>query len=542
MQLSILEGLRPDNSKGEQLNARGIPKDLTPYQKDPVGFCRRFFGEEYTEDIQEMMLSVRDNQYTVARSGNAVGKSHAAARLALWFLCCFPRAQVYTSAAPPEQNLRNILWGELGELIEKHKDGLLADFKINDLQLTHKKHKKWFLAGVTIPAAGSPHQRQTKFSGKHAPFMFFLCDEGDGIPEEVYKGIESCISGGHCRLLITFNPRHESGVVYKMEREGLAHIVELRAFRHPNVVTGQDLIPGAVTREKTVRRINEWTRALAPGESPDAECFEVPDFLVGCVATKQSGERYAPLAAGHRKVEEPSFWHMVLAKYPPVGEGQLISRAWVMAAFDRYRLYTQQHGEKPPKGIRPRMGLDVAELGQDLNTLCLRYQGYVPPIEYWNGVDTIVTGERAADIYEDKKCVVACVDGTAVGSGVAPHMERFGCEAYGVKMHTKPTTEVEEGIFTHMRDQLWWLTRLWLRHSPTAMIAPDERLLEELICPTYQNIGGKLRVMPKEEMKKLLGRSPDRAESLILTFFNEDVDTEEGNESLKYALTEHRGL
>jgi len=534
-------GIALNSSDGEQLNEHGIPKDLTPYQKDPVGFCERFFGEEYIDDVKALMVSVRDKRYTVARSANAVGKSHGAARLALWFLCCFPRSQVYTAAAPPESNLRNILWGELGELIEKHKDGLLADFKINDLKLTHRKHDKWFLAGVTIPAAGSPQKRQAAFSGKHAPHMLFINDEGDGIPDEVYKGIESCISGGDAHLLVMFNPRHESGIVYRMERDGIANVIEMSAFRHPNVITGEDTVPGAVSRETTVRRINEWTRALAPGEAPDAECFAVPDFLVGAIAQRLSGAPYDPLPAGHRKVEEPAFWHMVLAMYPPVGEGQLISRSWVRAAFARYEAYTKLNGGKPPK-IAPRMGLDVAELGQDFNAMCLRYGGYVPPIELWNGVDTQVTSERAADIYHARKCAVACVDGTAVGSGVAPAMEKLGCEAYGVKMHTKPTMEIEEGIFTHMRDQLYWLTRLWLRHDMTAMIAPDDRLEEELICPTYMNIGGKLRVMPKDKMKELLGRSPDRMESLILTFFNEEVSTEEGNESLKRALTKHRGL
>ena len=38
--------------------------------------------------------------------------------------------------------------------------------------------------------------REAKFSGKHAPYLLFILDEGDAIGDEVYRGIESCMSGG----------------------------------------------------------------------------------------------------------------------------------------------------------------------------------------------------------------------------------------------------------------------------------------------------------------------------------------------------------
>src|SRR5262245_20077049 len=118
----------------------------------------------------------------------------------------------------------------------------------------------------------------------------------------------------------------------------------------------------------------------------------------------------------------------------------------------------------------------------------------------------------------------------------------FNCEAYGVKVQVKPTVAVEEGEFDRMRDQLWWFTRVWLRHDPNAMLPPDEQLCEELATPTYIVDRGKIKIMRKEEMREKLRRSPDRAESLILTFFRETVDQEDPNGPLAFAFFKHRGI
>ena len=64
------------------------------------------------------------------------------------------------------------------------------------------------------------------------------------------------------RLLVMFNPRAEQGAPYRMIRDKVANVVELSAFEHPNVLTGENIIPGAVDRQTTVRRINQWTRPL----------------------------------------------------------------------------------------------------------------------------------------------------------------------------------------------------------------------------------------------------------------------------------------
>ena len=73
---------------------------FSEYQDDPVGFGENVLGESFTDEVKILMESVRDNPVTVAQSSNAVGKTHAAARIAVWWFKVFPDSQIYTAAAP----------------------------------------------------------------------------------------------------------------------------------------------------------------------------------------------------------------------------------------------------------------------------------------------------------------------------------------------------------------------------------------------------------------------------------------------------------
>jgi len=479
----------------------GGASSFIEYQEDLVEFGEKILGETYTDEVKILMKSVRDNLVTVAQSANAVGKTHAAARVAVHWFKCYPESQVYTAAAPPENNLKKLLWGEIGSLIEKKPDIFKGD-SVTNLHIARGAQS--FISGVTIPTSGTAAQREAKFSGKHSSYLLFIVDEGDAVPDEVYRGIESCMSGGHARLLVMLNPRAEVEEAYRMIRDGRANVVKLSAFSHPNVVSGKDIIPGAVTRETTIRRINEWCRPIVEGEQVDTTCFRLPAFLEGMTARSQSGQEYPPLRAEWFKIMEPAFSYMVLGEYPTQGSTHLISREWVSQARSRWDLYVAERGELPPAHTSAVMGLDVGEFGSDANVACFRYGGFVERLIAWGGVDTVVTGDRATAEYKSRSVRIANVDATGVGSGVAPHMKRAGCHAYPVKVASTPTRTTELGEFQILRDQLWWECREWLKTDPGAMLPPDEMLIEELLTPTYDVQNGRVRIMKKATMRELL--------------------------------------
>jgi len=494
-----------------------VTRDLRyeKYKDDPVKFGMEVLGDKYSNDIKDLMNSVRDNDVTIGRSSNNVGKTHCAARIAIWFFLCFDDAQVYTTAASPYSNLERILWGEINAITQKHPE-LFEGCKVQQMNI--QKSPKSFITGVSIPTSGTSEQREARFSGKHNPNIMFILDEGDAIPDEVYKGIEASRTGGNCKVLILFNPRVQSGAVYRMERDGDGKVIEMSSFRHPNVRWGRNLMPGCVTRLKVVNKINEWTIHVQKDEKTDNSCFELPDFLVGQAGKKSNGDLYHPLPKGWRRVINPTFWYMFMGQYPPHGEKQLISQDWIYAARTRWDAWVAQYGMEPPKDIQPILGIDVAEFGNDSNVVVKRYGSWIAPFISWRGVDTLVTGDRCADIYLQCNALGAFVDATGIGTGVAPQMRRRGCRyAQPVKVAESPTEKSEMGSFGILRDQLWWGIREWLRTDAGAMLPPDEELLEELTVPTYDVRNGKVKVMSKDAMKEKLKRSPDRADALALS-------------------------
>lgn len=312
--------------------------DFGRYRNDPAGFGIEQFGEFYTADQIRVAESVRDNPITIAESANATGKTFIAARIAIWWYKCHDYAQVYTAAAPPLENLQRLLWGEINSLTTRHEKTVFGEDRVNFLNIAPNpgsqrklSDPKSFITGVPIPMGGNPAQREAKFSGKHAKHLLFILDEGDAIPYEVYKGIESCLSGGVGRLLVMYNPRSDEGPISDFKKRGV-NVVRLSAFDHPNVITGEDRYPGAVTRNKTLHRINRWTRP-ADTEGADRMAsygrFTVPDFLVGVPFTdEETREPQPPIPPGERVIIEPEFAYMVLGVYPGHSRG-VIYDTWL---------------------------------------------------------------------------------------------------------------------------------------------------------------------------------------------------------------------
>ena len=523
-------------------NSYGVSQlDYSPYfdryKDDPVGFCEHYFKESYTDDVKEVMRAVWLHRIVNAKSANATGKTHGVARLILAFFLIFPNSQVFTAAAPPLSNLELLLWGEIGKVVRRHP-ALFADCTIKHLSI--KRNPYSFIEGVTIPQSGDPATREATFSGKHAPYLLFANDEADAIPVEVFRGIESCMSGGFARQVNMFNPRSMIGPIYTMEATKQAHVVELSAFRHPNVLSGLEIVPGAVTREVTVRRINEWTRPKEEGDMDSLPFFEVPDFLVGTIALSLSKIPYSPLSSGLRVIENPSFSYMVLGRYPAISEDQLISQEWIDRAVANYEKITgplHSNTNNPVRGYdfysskKSLMGQDVAELGKDESVACFRQGSFVYPLISWGGVDPIVTAEKAAVLYKRYNAYKCKVDGTGVGAAVAPMMRRLRCNAQRIMMSSSPTEEdkaqfLEFGEFERTRDLGYWAMREWFRTDQNAAIPRDEKLIEELRTPRYQSDSGKVKITPSKDLRQELKRSADRMTSLMLTFCPDPEDAE----------------
>ena len=505
-----------------------LPPKFRPYANDPVGFIQDIFGARLTEDQKRICLSVRDHKITLVETANALGKDWVAARIGIWWTRCHLGAQTYLSQAPPEENLKNILWGEVDSALATSDQELSVGMTRHVMSIEYGP--KYWMKGVTIPSTGSSSERQARFSGKHAPYLLFILDEADAIPMEVFNGAESCMSGGVARILILLNPRNPSGWTYELRKHPDVNLIQLSAFNHPNVTTGKDIIPGAVTREVTINRIYNWTRPLAEGEKADpTRTFTIPDFLDGAYTLAPDGSSRTPLVGGRiRVVINPQFDHMVLGRYSGLAGQQLISQEWVKRAQTNWRKWVEEHGDTPPKGVKPIIGVDVGEYDQDQNQVCQRYDKYIPPLIGWTGLDLEATGDRISDLAQslEGNYENIFVDAIGVGAGVPGQLRRKGVlKVVGVKVSEKPTTVPKDdngipiGHFAALRDQILWMLREWLRLNPDAMLPEDQELESELITLTYaEDRKGRLKIIDKVHLRKILGRSPNKAEAIALSF------------------------
>jgi hypothetical protein len=303
--------------------------DYSQYASDPVAFGVEVLGHTYTPDVERLMRTCVESPVTIGHSSTGVGKSYALADLAVWWWRCFDDAAVYITCAPPEENLRDHVWKHIIDIRSAHLEIFAgARFPPRDMEIERAGAR---LRAFAIPVSASDHDVRERVRGKHAAHQLFLVDEANTCTPPLFDGIKACMVGAHERAVYCFNPDNDSGPVAIMERNGTGNVVTMCAFDHPNVKDGNNAIPGAVTREATVQRINAWS---SPAKGGDRDTFEVPECLVGCVALKDDGTQYPLLPGGLRTITDPQLAYSVLAQYPRGGVWSYFDAAYLRGLLD----------------------------------------------------------------------------------------------------------------------------------------------------------------------------------------------------------------
>ena len=73
-----------------------------------------------------------------------------------------------------------------------------------------------------------------------------------------------------------------------------------------------------------------------------------------------------------------------------------------------------------------------------------------------------------------------------------------------------------DGRYKNRRAEMWFGLAEWVKRGGWLPNLPE--LIAELTTPTYTFLNGKFQLEPKEQVKARLGRSPDLADALALTF------------------------
>jgi len=494
--------------------ADGLAGVETPFQEkyanDPCGFASEILGLNLWDRQRDILNSVRDHKYTAVQAAIGTGKTYSAADVALWFLNTRPHSKVVVTAAPPERQIRDLLFAEIRMA---HKRAIQRGVPLvggTPHTMRIIADDNWWVQGFTIPTTGTPEERIAKFHGQHAAGgVLVIADEAHGIPPEIFEAFDNIISGEGCKILLLSNPLAPSGPFWSATRDNDYNTITISAFEHPNVDTGQNIIPGAVDRTTTQRRIEKWTRPLSPLDGRK-------NPLVITV----------PWTGEERVVINPVFCYKVLGEFPWEAERALVPLAAIHQAKMNWQILMEEYDNDLPIDLLPEpvCGLDVAEFGADSNCFCARFGRALPPMLRWQGMEIPATAHRAAHLVREVGGRRINIDGIAVGAAVAPLLRKEEIDgepirAIGVKVSWSPTRDAEEFQFYRLRDQLGWLVRLWMLNTDTAIYA-DEDLEADMLAFEYQETRSGLRISTKNQVRgKLMGRSPDGFESLMMTFY-----------------------
>lgn len=217
-------------------------------------------------------------------------------------------------------------------------------------------------------------------------------------------------------------------------------------------------------------------------------------------------------------------------KFPEGGaEDALIPRAWIELAVN----------QKGCEGEFKQTGLDVARFGRDKTVLILRKGGEVRKewIRQTEKMDTMEVSGWTEGFLVDDKPDRHCTDVVGLGAGVHDRLEeRQGeddcewseCDLIPLNVGEAPTDPDNKKKFHNLRAQVFWHLRDMFkpdRNNHSQVSIPDDPELKKQLEEIRYKYSSerKIKIEAKDEMKRRLGLSPDKADALAMAFWDYSI-------------------
>ncbi len=210
-----------------------------------------------------------------------------------------------------------------------------------------------------------------------------------------------------------------------------------------------------------------------------------------------------------RSMPDNAFRQEYLCDFAAASENTLIALSLAMDARGKHLIASAY--EHAPKIL----GVDVARQGGDKSVI-IRRQGLATwaPITL-DQLDSMAVASRVAQEIQLWQPDAVFVDGTGgYGAGVIDRLRQLGYQPIEVQFGAK----ANDPRFLNKRAEMWWGMKEWIEAGGAL---PDSmELVRELAAPTYEfdRTRGVFKLEPKEGVKERIGKSPDIADALAVTF------------------------
>jgi hypothetical protein len=487
---AIADALRRDAAAAG--HGVGLRWPSARYRDDPLAFFREILGVEPWSRQIDVIEAVRDHPRVAVSSGHKVSKSHTAAGIALWFFSSFEGARVVMTSTTSRQ-VDAILWRELrmmharaGRCVTCRRDepdgarpcphSALVSGEPRELARSGLKSRDFReIVGFTAREA----EAVAGVSGEH---LLYLVDEASGVDDAIYEAIEGNRAGG-ARIVMFSNPTRTEGEFYEAfnAKSKLYKTLTISSEETPNVVSGQDLIPGLATRRWIEEKREEW------GE--DSPMFKIR--VRGEFAAREDGKILSihAIAEAEKRWGDADDSGRLVVGIDPAGEG----------------------GQGDESVFAPRRAQKILAL--------YALRGLTPEAHLAHLLGMLRRYRRPSEpapplvVLDRDGAVGARVYGTLRGH-LDAHPDDY--ELVGVRGSDAADGGAPGRAHDRVRDQLWFVFAAWLRDG--GAIPEDARLAKELHAPEWRrDLRGRDKVTSKDDLRRMLGRSPDRADACCLS-------------------------
>jgi phage terminase large subunit len=436
---------------------------LDYWARNPVEFVRspQIFGVEPDRWQAKALKAFATSQRVAMKAAKGPGKTAVLAWIIWLFLATRPYSNVAATSVSGD-NLRDGLWKELGKW-RGVSPFLTKAFEWTTTRIFAREAPSHWWASARQWSKSADAQRQADtLAGLHADHMLFVIDEAGGVPRAVAATAEAALATGvETKYVIAGNPTHTDGPLWDAcsQHRHLWNVLE---------ITGDPDDPNRSPR-------------------------------IGLQWARQQIEMYGK--------DNPWVQVNVFGRFPPQSLNALLGPDEVNEAMRR----------NPPidqwEWSQRRLGIDVARFGDD-RTVIFPRQGlmtYNPIV--MRGVRTTDIAARVMYVKEKFASELELIDDTGHwGHGIIDNLIAAGYGPIGIQFHGPANDQ----RYKNRRAEMWLEMADWVKRGGALPQIPE--LVGELTSPTYTFTGGKFVLEDKDQVKERLGRSPDLADALALTF------------------------
>lgn len=226
--------------------------------------------------------------------------------------------------------------------------------------------------------------------------------------------------------------------------------------------------------------------------------------------------------------DSPAYRIGVLGLPPVSNENALIPYDWIMDAVER---------EIEPSPFDPViLAADIGG-GGDRSCIGSRQGGLVNPLKTSNDRDTMATTALIATEYHAIDAAVAIIDSNGLGAGCADRLREMEFIVHPIYGQGKASREeffnVRAEMYMNLREQFM---------NKAISIPSDVELINELGAIKMLITGNKTQIGSKRDIRKALGFSPDKADTLAQLYSIPDAIYRRGGNHYKPLPKRHYGI